>query len=303
MVATILVPLDGSVLAEKALPYAERLSTDTGSRLVLSRVLPLLNMQAPESDLASADEARVYLRGIAERLSAGGRQVDTDTPWGAPVGSILDQIRLHQAQVVVMATHGRSGPGRWLYGSVADDVLRHASVPVVLVSPLSANWSPDRPLSILVPLDGSHLAEAALGPAEQLARQLGSGLVLLQVVPFPSYAVYGDEAYVAAFDPEAAIAEAQEYLKSIASRLRPFITDVRVRIDLGQPPVAIAEVAAQEHASLIAMATHGRSGLARLVLGSVATGTLRRASVPLLLVRPTALEMAGVADRGAVAAG
>jgi nucleotide-binding universal stress UspA family protein len=290
MLATILVPLDGSQLAEQALPYAERLAEATSARVVLSRVLPLAVLERPEDDLESADQARAYLQGVAERLTNRGRVVETTSPWADPASGILEQVNSTHADLVVMATHGRSGPSRWLYGSVADEILRRAPVPVILVPPhVAAPWPTDRASSILVPLDGSHHAEAALGPAQELAEKLGSEIVLLQVVLFPPYSLYGDgSAYIAAFDPDVALKEAREYLDALAKRVA--VSHIRVVVELGQPALTIAEIAEREKADLIAMATHGRSGLPRLVLGSVATGTLQRASVPLMLVRPHALQ-------------
>jgi nucleotide-binding universal stress UspA family protein len=304
MLNTILVPLDGSQLAEQALDYAERLAQATSARLVLTRVLPVYIIQPPEDDLASADDARDYLERVATRLMAHGRDVKTSTVWGEPVDMILERARATHADLVVMATHGRSGPGRWLYGSVADQVLRRAPVPVLLVPPQSGSvWPADSAPTIILPLDGSKLAEAALQPVAELAARLGSELVLVQVIPFPPYSLYADDgAYLAAFDCDAAIAGAHEYLAGVAARLKPAVSQVRGRAELGQPAEAIAEVARQEGAALIAMATHGRSGLARLVLGSVATATLRRTAVPLILIRPASLEGSSTADEPVVAA-
>ena len=287
---TILVPLDGSPLSERALPYAERLAEVTSARIVLCRALAVFAPR-PADDLDSADEARAYLQRLAEQLSNNGRTVETALLWGEAAPEILKQVRSAQAQLVVMGTHGRSGIGRWLYGSVADEVLRHATVPILLVPPgATMPWSANAAPRIVVPLDGSELSEAALGPAGEWAVRLGSEVALLQVIPFPPYPVYGDgSAYLAAFDSEAELAEAKRYLATVAERLPSSMGPLRVLAELGQPAVAIAQRAAMEKFDLIAMATHGRSGLARLVLGSVATGTLQRANVPVLLVRPAAL--------------
>jgi nucleotide-binding universal stress UspA family protein len=293
MMYTILVPLDGSPLAEQALPYAERLTEALSARLILSRVLPLSVLQPAEADLASADEARAYVLRVGDRLTTNGRLVEMTTPWGEPAAEILEQARSAQADLVVMATHGRSGPGRWLYGSVADEVLRHASVPVILVPRDSAApWSADRSPRILVPLDGSELGEAALGPAQKLAARLRAEIVLLQVIPFPPYELYPGAvaAYLEAFDPDAQVVQANQYLAQTAQRLRPTISQVRIRAELGKPAALIAQVAVAEQADLIVMATHGRTGVARLVLGSIATATLQHASIPLMFVRPTSLK-------------
>src|SRR5438874_8871028 len=118
MLRTILVPLDGSELAEHALPYAERLAEATSARMILSRVVPLNIIEPPGEDVALADEARTYMQQIDDRLTARGRQVKVVTHWGDPTACLLDQIQSNQVDLVVMCTHGRSGPGRWLYGSV-----------------------------------------------------------------------------------------------------------------------------------------------------------------------------------------
>src|SRR5919201_1177493 len=299
MLRTILVPLDGSPLAEYALPYAERLADACSARLVLTRVLPVYSSEPPQENLTSADEAWAYLERIAARLRAHGRHVETSAVWGEPVEMILERVRATRADLVVMATHGRSGAGRWLYGSVADQVLRRALVPVLTVPPHAGGvWPAERPPKILLALDGSKLAEAALEPVAELAASLGSPLVLVQVIAFPPFALYADDgAYLAAFDCDAAIAGAQEYLAGVAARLQHAIGEVHVRAVLGQPAAEIAEIARKEGADLIAMATHGRSGLARLVLGSVATATLRRTTVPLLLIRPPSLrELASMGE-------
>jgi nucleotide-binding universal stress UspA family protein len=290
MQSTILVPLDGSVLSEHALPYAARLAQLTSARLTLCRVLAPSKLQTGEADLGSADEAAAYMQRVANQLMTG-HMFATAILWGEPAAEILKQILSTRADLVVMATHGRSGLGRWLYGSVADEVLRRASVPIVLVPPGSAEpWPNDRVPRLLVPLDGSQLGEAALGPAQELATRLGAEIVLLQVIPFPAYPLYGDgSAYIMAFDTDAEVAEAKRYLGEVARRLQCTCKQVSVRALVGHPSVAIAQVAADEKADLIVAATHGRSGLARLVLGSVAIGTLRRANVPLVLVRPAAL--------------
>lgn len=292
MQSTILVPLDGSPLAEHALPYAEHLAKVTSARLILCRALSATKLQ-PTEIVGAVDEAHAYMQVVADQLTSRGRVVDTTIPWGEPADEILDQVRSVRADLVVMATHGRSGLGRWLYGSVADEVLRRASVPILLVPPGSHEpWSADRAPRMLVPLDGSQLSEAVLGPARAWATQLGSEIVLVQVIPFKPYSSFGDSSgYVFAFDPEADLAEAERYLSEVADRLRSTAKQVRVRAQLGEPSVTIAQIATDEKANLIMMATHGRSGLARLVLGSVATGTLRRTNIPLLLVRPASLDM------------
>jgi nucleotide-binding universal stress UspA family protein len=282
MFSTILLPLDGSPLAEQALPHAEWVAQRLGARIVLTRVLPIVTSTGEIDDLGAAASGRAYLDQIAAGLSEHGLDCQSELPAGHPATEILDQARTSGADLIVMATHGRSGPGRWLYGSVADAVLRDSPIPVLLVPPhVTAPPPIDQSLTILVPLDGSPLGEAALEPACELAHRLRAELLLVQIVPWPPL-VYGDGTALMVLDPEQMLGAARDYLAGIAARLQPTLEHtIRVRAELGRPtPASIAGIADAEHADLIAMSTHGRSGLARLVLGSVASGTLQRANVP-----------------------
>ena len=160
-----------------------------------------------------------------------------------------------------------------------------------------------------MPLDGSTIAEAALGPIGELAAALGAELLLTQVVELPVPMLTDGAVYVPDWDPEEALVSARQYLEDTAADLRAAGRTVRTLAVAGPPSVVsqaarvIADTAAQEGADVIAMATHGRGGLARLVMGSVATGVLQQASVPLLLVRPAAAERRSTGPRAAEVAG
>jgi nucleotide-binding universal stress UspA family protein len=305
----MLVPLDGSPASEQALPYAQRIA-----RATLAHVVPVRAAQAftvPGTDptkaqLAAIAEAQTYLDEQAARLSTIGLVTETAAMYGEAASVILNEVQVRKADVVVMATHGRAGPGRWLFGSVADEVLRSSPVPIILVPPGAASpWPTDRPLRILVPLDGSELGESVLETLDSFAARLGADVVLIQVVALPPYGLYAQGAEYLGTGPDAALMEAQRYLAEMSKRLQPTFQSVRVRAVIGQPVTAIALIATEERADLIAMATHGRSGLARLVLGSVTTGVLQRAGLPLFLVRPSALRhrVPAVASPEAVTAG
>jgi nucleotide-binding universal stress UspA family protein len=184
-----------------------------------------------------------------------------------------------------------------VYGSVADEILRHAEVPVLLIPPtIDHVWPADRPMTILVPLDGSALAEEALASVGLLAERPGARLHLLRVVEPPSYTFYGEGYAYVPLDEAAELQGARDYLNEVAGRLVASGTSVEVEVTIGLPSAVIPRVAQEQQADVIAMATHGRGGLARLVLGSVATGTLQRAHVPLLLTRPTALAEPALRD-------
>ncbi|MBI3976961.1 MAG: universal stress protein [Chloroflexi bacterium] len=291
MFATILVPLDGSSLAERALPYAVPLARAMGGHLVLVRAVAAHTFPGTdptEAQVALTQQAESDLTAVAERVRADGVEAESVVYYDDPVSAILDAARRREAKLIVMSTHGRSGLGRWIYGSVADQVLRRAEAPVLLM-PATADrrWSGGA-RRILVPLDGSDLAEEALILAAELARGLAAELYLLQVVEPPTSA-YAEGYAFTEFDPEPELVGARRYLEGCAVGLRAAGRNVTVQSVLGQPAQAVATIAREQSADLIVMATHGRGGLARLVMGSVATGILQRSTVPLLLVRPAAL--------------
>ena len=293
---TILVPLDGSALSERALPEATALAARSGARLLLLRVA-VANFVTRNDPLTGeprlADLAADYLRDVAAR--AGDRSTAETIEAAGEPGPVIGRVaRERGVDLIVMATHGRSGIGRWLYGSVADYVLRHAPVPVLLVSPhCERPWTAEGVAGrVLVPLDGSQVGAAALGPAVDLAATLGTGLLLAQVVAYPPYTGYGYggalEVAPYAFDPETERVAAERYLDAAAAPLRRAGCDVATCADLGPAAPTVARLARERGAVAIAMATHGRGGLARAVLGSVATGVVRLAGVPVLLTRPAA---------------
>jgi nucleotide-binding universal stress UspA family protein len=297
MFRTILVPLDGSKLAERALPYAAHLARLANARLLLVRALPELDdaSQMDSHPLGGPAERQRFdqldptseLAGLAARLQADGLPVETHVQPGDATEIILEAAHAGHADIIVMSTHGRGGLERWIYGSVADQVMRGAEVPV-LMAPAACRhaWAPDRPLRILVPLDGSELAEQALEPAAELAEALR----LLRIIQIPTPTMYGDAYIDLPFNREAELADARRYLEGIADRLRTEGRTVEFRAIVGTPAFDVARLAHDAGADMIAMATHGYGGLGRLVLGSVATSTLQRADRPVLLARRIGVE-------------
>jgi nucleotide-binding universal stress UspA family protein len=288
MARTILVPLDGSVLAERALPLARRLAAADGGRLVLLWVLrapPAGAAGDPLREVAPRREAEAYLR----RLAAGPEAPPAEPVVleGEAAPTILAEARRRGVDAIVLSTHGRSGIGRWLYGSVADAVMRHAAVPVLLVPAASAvrAWPTTRAPRLLVALDYSPLSEAVLPAAGQVAASLGAELILLSVAPqLVTTDPYG-MAYTA-YDIDADQAQRRQYLEGLATTLRAAGHAVKVRTEFGFVATTIGDVAREEDADLIALSTHGSGGATRLLMGSVATGVVQRAAVPVLVVRP-----------------
>ena len=299
---TILVPLDGSALADRTLPYAVAIARATEAKLILFRAVVAYSYYTEDlaiAQIAAITEAEIDLDAALWKVRAQGVTAESRFVYGSAARCILEETTLNRPDMVVMSTHGRGGIGRWVYGSVTDRVLRDADVPVLIIPPAATtDWTRTGDSCVLVSLDGSLLAEEALEPARALAAALGTGLLLLKVV---EPRVYGDVyvqpyAQVTEIDSKADIDTAQAYLDTIAARLSAQSVSspgesvaISTRVETGQPTATVARVAHEVGSLAIALATHGRSGVARLVMGSVATGLLQRADVPVLLVRPAAV--------------
>jgi len=290
MSKTILLPLDGSALADRARPYAVALARRTGGRIVLMEAVALKTLPhepTTNADMKVMDKADKFLTDVEADLIAQGINAQHHELFEEPAEAILDAAVRYSVDLVVMATHGRSGIGRMLYGSVADQVLREAEVPVLLVpAHINHAWPSDQPLNILVPLDGSPLAEEALASALLLSEAFPAKIHLLRVVEPPAYPLYGDGYAYIPYDEEADLSEARRYIEDRAATLRGRGLDVSATVLVGTAGRTIEAYARDETVDVIAMATHGLSGVGRLVLGSVATDVLRRGIAPVLLVRP-----------------
>jgi nucleotide-binding universal stress UspA family protein len=292
MYTTILVPLDGSSVAERALPFAQTLAKATGARLLLVRAA-LLEPSSDETALASQaqamTEARSYLADIVSRLSPT-TGVETAVLYGEAAAAVQAVITSRKVDLVVMSSHGHSGLGRWVIGTVTDRLLRRADVPVLVIPAACATvWPTSRAFRVLVPLDGSALAEEALGPAVDVARALGAEILLLRVIDPVQAVSVGPSWYLStAPEPTSTLQEAQHYLERTSARLQSAGVTVAVRSAIGTPGLVIAAAAREQHAQLIAMTPHGAAGPSRLMLGRAATSILQHAGVPVLLVRPSA---------------
>lgn len=285
MLTRILVPLDGSNRSERALPYAAGLAKAFSGELIL---LHDETVGLGGDDTAAGVDTIGRIRGLARSLEETGLAARMRVDYGPAAEAILRAADEEHADLIVMSTHGRGGLGRWLYGSVADDVLRHTTRPVMLISAAcERSWSIEGPFRLLVPLDGSQVAEAALGPVGEVAAALEADLVLLRVVePADGFAALGTT-YLPAQN-QGVLDEAQAYLGGISTS--PSLAGRRTSslVAAGAPAARIAAVARDENIDLIVMATHGSGGLARLTMGSVATSVLQQAATPLLLVRSLA---------------
>ena len=315
MFTTVVVPLDGSELAERALPYAVRFAAERGGRLALVRAAlgPLPSgLSWERQQLAAVEEATAYLAGVAEKV-ATRVPVTTAALYGHPVDEILAAVEQFGADSVVMATHGRTGLAHLLFGSVAEAVLARSSVPVFVVHarPGEAAAPPFDSTSarIIVPLDGSAFAEAVLPAALEIVGDAGE-LVLTSVAEPPDHVERDERGRVLAYldqQEEAITRDALDYLRRIQAALTHQRPGLHVTLDvrIGDPGagIAIAEVA--RGADLVVMATHGRTGLRRALLGSVAGDVVATGSVPVLLVSPAVAAVSELqpAARGMVGSG
>jgi nucleotide-binding universal stress UspA family protein len=298
---SIVVPLDGSKVAEHALPVAGAIARVARARL---RLVLVHQLPPPPTDKASAKlyvsievalrkSQRAYLRRLAAQLAERwGIKVTTVSLTGPVAETLTEWIDETDPDLLVMTTHGRGAFGRVLLGSVADRLVRMLEVPIILLrppaddTPPASDWSPRE---ILVGLDGSRLAEAALPPAVEIARLFRVPLTVLQVIePLPvvadpplSFATGYDERI-----SEALRREAQDYLDGVAEVLRKDGLQAGAVARMGWSAAGALLEPAPERAGLIAIATHGRGGVKRALLGSVADKLIRAAQVPVLVVRP-----------------
>lgn len=294
MFSTAIVALDGSALAARALPCARRLA-QAGTTLVLVRasVPPdeVASMPTHYAYLPAREQAHLARLRAQSELQAAVEALEglavTSRLVDAPAATAIAEAAASEAaDLIVMSTHGHGGLGRLLFGSVTDEVVRGATVPVLVVpAACTHTWPVGQPLRVIVPLDGSPLAAEALGPAAELLATLGGELILLGVIE-PDAGYYPDALVHVQAEPLRETAEAARYLDGVAANLDS--ARVRVQVASGGAAAAIVRAASEVGADAIAMATQGRGGLARVLLGSVATATLQQAHVPLLLRRPAA---------------
>lgn len=287
MIERILVPLDSSELAEAVLPYVEQLAARTGAGV---RLLTVVRNEAERG------QASAYLQAKRDQLRAQAMEVSVSVAPDGEAETILAEADAWNVDLIAMSTHGRSGVLRWVFGSVADKVVHGSSRPLLLVSSRPPR---ERPAEIkieriLVPLDGSELSLTVLPYVEDLAKALGASLVLFNaVIPLDIYP--GTEVAPARVGSilDDLMAQAQSFLTTVEKECEGRGVKARSIATIGFPVDEIGRVATEVGASLIALASHGRSGLRRWVMGSVADGVVRRSSLPCLMVRPQGLKAEG----------
>lgn len=295
----ILVPVDGSHESEAALGYVELLAAHQPSEVTVFQVADLdLDMADPKHqaflhrmEAGAQEQARHYVNYVVTVLQEEGVTAHGAVALGRPADLILARVAEDKSDLVVMMSRGRSGLDRFRHGSVAWELRHRLTVPM-LVAPAGPHAFTVQPwgakpviTDILVPLDGSALAEQALPHAQALAAQLDADVHLLRVVTRPA-AVAMDPAgigYYFEIEHEL-VADAEQYLREKAGELGPAI-QTEVRVVRGLPGQSILSYAEQLEHPMVCMTTHGRTGLGRVVLGSVAEKVAQESGVPVFLVR------------------
>ena len=300
MFKKVLVPLDRSLFAEQALAEA----TNVASRSHAAIHLVLVHQPVPFAGFEDvpwyADEAAAeadYLERIASQRVGSGVPVTSTIVKGDPAEMICGEAARNGCDLIVMTSHGRTGFNRFWLGSVANAVIRHSPVPVLLIRSADDADTKEKPAQhiekILVTLDGSPLAEAIMESASELARCHGAAVTLVRVVqpvPFMPPAT----SLPLAFSPfvynedltKDLVRAAEGELEAVRNHFKDIVTDIDTRvITAGSVAPAILDFAESNRADLIAMSTHGR-GASRMLFGSVADKILRGSALPMLVRSP-----------------
>lgn len=304
MLDQILITLDGSKFGEHALPFTKVIAEKTGASVNISHV----NSSEPPTDLLQntpfqyegvsmsayeekqADELRAYLKKHEEALKS---ELPENRICSALLeGYVTEALERHAreigAQLIVMTTHGRTGVSRAWLGSVADSLVRNSNFPLLVIRPLEdgESFPTARFEHFLVPLDGSKTGEVILKPTITLARAMGARVTLLHVVS-PHVTMGARVSPLPAGRLEERLSKAEDYLAGVAERLGREGVEATPLIESHFAPArAILNTGAEEDVDLIAIATHGYTGVKRALLGSVTDKVLRGAKWPLLLHRP-----------------
>jgi nucleotide-binding universal stress UspA family protein len=302
----ILVPLDGSELAETALQSARLIARKQAAELILITVSTYGQLLAPSPagysmmipaqtpNLLDSD-AENYLDTIYHKVYEPGLEIKTKAVSGDIAGNIVDLAAAEGVDLIIMTTHGYSGFTRWMMGSVTERVLRSAQCPVLVIR------CADLPKQAVIPLDGSELSELALAPGLTLARLLGAQSTLLRInqekklsnleLSLLDAAEAGLGRHIDQQLDQEEEDNAANYLKNIARRYSSPEVEIRTVVLGGSPAESILAYVEAGAVDLLIMATHGHSGLRRWVYGSVTEKCLNNSACAMLIVRPSSASL------------
>jgi len=285
----VLVPLDGSELAERAIPYAQAIAKLRGSEVVLFTV-----------SIASAEQLdrpmKAYLELKVKELQKMGLKTSLAVAYGNVPEEIVGYASGNNIDLIIISTHGYSGIKRWVLGSVARKVLYGTGVQVLLVKSKAPKASQVELNKILLPVDGSPFSETPIPFIEQLTKGTGAEIYLTLVCEPPLVPSYGDHPINPTWEQHRDAVwkeerqQAADYLKKMENRLVKEGVKVKAQVlpgELGRVGETILQAAEKEKVDLIAMATHGRSAVSRWVYGGVANRIAEQSVQPVLLIRPS----------------
>ena len=280
MYKRILVPMDGSPLAEQVLPYVRLLANSLAAPIELMRVInpvpqelsdPAHGLYTDQVSASFKDQAEHSLNGYLESLKEMDVEVSSIAQEGEAAARIVDEASRGADTLIAMATHGRSGIGRWVLGSITDKVLHATTNPLFIVRgrPDGSTTGKANIDNIIVPLDGSAVAEQILPHAINLSRALGVKIIAFTIIP-----------------TEESHAHEEDHLRQLGERLlREGANSFEARVLHGSPAKAIVDMTHEMPDSLVAITTHGHSGVGHGVMGSVTDRVVRYSGAPVLVTR------------------
>jgi nucleotide-binding universal stress UspA family protein len=298
MYTRLLVPLDGSKTAENVLPYARCLARGLNLPVELLAVIDIVALGTSLGHERTFHIERI----LTQQREAGQRYLETvgrsfepapvtfSVESGTAAEIIVEEAAKDRGTLIAMSTHGRTGARRWLLGSVTEKVFRSTANPLLVVRARpDVDINSDATLkTVVVPLDGSQVAETALPSVVELAKRWDFQVLLVRAFELPAGAYYGSESYLPNYAEllRSLGEEARVYLVSKADELKAQgVNNVAPVLLEGSGEEEIIKFARKEPESFIVMCTHGRSGVKRWMLGSVTEKVVRHSGVPVLVVR------------------
>ncbi|MBL7066161.1 MAG: universal stress protein [Anaerolineae bacterium] len=292
----ILVPMDGSSLAECVLPHAMAVARACGAQVTLLRVLERPQAAGPTRSVDPLDwhirkaEARVYLDGLSARLQETGLRTESTLLEGQAAERIIEFVRGHDVNLIVLSSHGRSGLSDWNVSSIVQKIILRAYAPVMIVrayQPVAGDLTGLRYRHVLIPLDGSQRAECALPLATTLSRSHGSELLLVHVVSRPEMVCRApptqEDIELVNRLTERNRLEATRCLENLRSRL-PLAVQTRVLVS-DNTAATLHRLVKQENVDLVVLSAHGCSGRTEWPYGSLVVNFIAYGSTPLLIVQ------------------
>ena len=282
----ILVPLDGSKVAEVALPYARLIAKMYGSELIL------ITICAPKCDDRSKHLCRAYLDLQAIELEPQGIKTSSTVIQGSIAENITDFSINNKIDLIVVASRGYSGFKRFTMGSVTQKVIFNTFIPVIIVKPSATEVSEVGLTKILLPLDGSMFSEASIPYVEDLARVGGAEIIMLTISEPPEIPSDRSPAIKPTWEEyrDALLQEVEQqgtaYLERVNAIFKEKGIKVKTRFVMGKVAESIIRVSEEEEVDLIAMTTHGHTGVSRWIYGNVTRRIVDESPRPVLIIHP-----------------